>query len=81
MYRIETDSAAADQIAALPAEVLADYVQLLDVLELVPWNSDPLHDDNPDGAVRTRPLGRAGLVTHLIEDQRRVDVLSVLWAA
>lgn len=80
MYRIETDSAATEQIVALPAEALADYTRVLGVLELVPWNGDPLHDDNPDGAVRTLPFGRAGLVTYLIlDDQRRVDVLNVLW--
>lgn len=80
MYRIETDSAATEQIIALPDEALADYTQVLGVLELVPWNGDPLHDGNPDGAVRTLPFGRAGLVTYLIlDDQRRVDVLNVLW--
>lgn len=80
MYRIETDSAATEQIIALPDEALADYTQVLGVLELVPWNGDPLHEDNPDGAVRTLPFGRAGLVTYLVlDDQRRVDVLNVLW--
>ncbi len=80
MYRIETDSAATEQIVALPDEALADYTRVLGVLELVPWNGDPLHDDNPDAAVRTLPFGRAGLVTYLIlDDQRRVDVLNVLW--
>lgn len=80
MYRVETDSAAMEQIAALPGEALADYAQALGVLELVPWNGDPLRDDNPDGAVCTLPFGRGGMVTYLIlEDQRRVDVLNVVW--
>ena len=80
MYRIETDSAAAEQIAALPDEALVAYTQVLGVLDLVPWNGDPLHDHNPEGAVRTLPLGRAGLVTYLVlEDQRRVDVLNIIW--
>jgi len=40
----------------------------------------PLRDDNPDCAVRTLPFGRAGLVTYLIlDDQRRVDVLNIVW--
>jgi hypothetical protein len=44
-------------------------------------NGDPLHEDNPDGAVRTLPFGRAGMVTYLIlNDQRRVDVLNVVRA-
>lgn len=80
MYRIETDSNALEQIAALPDDAPAAYAQVLGVLELVPWNGDPLHEDNPDGAVRTLPFGRAGMVTYLIlEDQRRVDVLNVVW--
>ncbi len=80
MYRVETDNVTMEQIAALPDEALADYAQVLGVLELVPWNGDPLRDDNPNGAVRTLPLGRAGLVTYLIlDDLQRVDMLNVLW--
>lgn len=42
-------------------------------------NGAPLHDENPGGAVRTLPLGRAGMVTYLIlDDQRRVDVVNVV---
>ncbi len=45
-----------------------------------PWNGDPVHKDNPDGAVRAHAFGRVGLMTYLIlEDQRRVDVLIVQW--
>jgi hypothetical protein len=63
-----------------PDDALADYAQVLGVLELVPWNGAPLRDDNPDCAVRTLPFGRAGLVTYLIlDDQRRVDVLNIVW--
>jgi hypothetical protein len=80
VYRIETYSDAMEQIATLPDDALADYAQVLGVLELVPWNGAPLRDDNPDGAVRTLPFGRAGLVTYLIlDDQRRVDVLNIVW--
>ena len=57
-----------------------DHSELLVVLETVPWNSDPVHKDNPDGAVRAHAFGRGGLVTYLIlEDQRRVDALTVQW--
>lgn len=81
MYRVETDSAAAEQVAALPDEALAAYALVLDVLVFTPWDGDPLHDENPTGPVRTLPVGRAGLVTYLVlERQRRVDVLNVLWA-
>jgi hypothetical protein len=80
VYRIELDDVSFDQVAALPADALASLAQVLGVLELVPWNGNPLHDDNPGGAVRTMPLGYAGMVTYLIVDElRRVDVLNVLW--
>ncbi|MGI9000860.1 MAG: hypothetical protein ACR2GH_04265 [Pseudonocardia sp.] len=49
-----------EQIDAFPDYALADYVQVLVVLELVPWNGVPLHDDNLAGVVRTLPFGRAG---------------------
>jgi hypothetical protein len=51
-------------------------------LEVGPWSGDPVNDKNPGGAVRTLTFGRhhEGMVTYLIlENQRRVDVLSVLW--
>lgn len=71
MYRVETYPDAMEQIAALPDAALAFYAQALGVLELVPWNGAPLHDDNPDGAVRTLPFGSAGMIVYLVlEDQR-----------
>lgn len=70
------------QIAALPREALAHYAQVLGVLELTPWNGAPYHRANPDGALRHLVFGDQGegLVTYLVlEEQRRVDVLRVLW--
>jgi hypothetical protein len=83
VYRIRTDVVARDQIAAaLPNDALEPYAQILVVLELVPWHGHAYKADNPTGALRQlvfRPGGR-GLVTYLIlEDQRLVDVLEVLW--
>lgn len=52
------------------------------MLELVPWNGDPLSGDNPNAPVRTLAFGatRRGLITYLIlEKLERVDVLDVLW--
>jgi hypothetical protein len=53
------------------------------------WRSNrgpgsPHHEGNPDGAVRRWAFGpgQAGQVVYLIlEDQRRVDILLVLWLA
>jgi hypothetical protein len=81
MYEIATDEQALDQIAQLPIVALVGYAEALSVLELVPWNGQPIHDRNPDGSVRVLPFGAAGLITYLIlEDQRRVDVLDIVWA-
>lgn len=52
------------------------------MLEIAPWGGEPINDDTPDGPVRTLAFGPAhqGLITYLIlEDQRRVDLLDVLW--
>ncbi|HEY0692947.1 MAG TPA: hypothetical protein VGD71_28370 [Kribbella sp.] len=81
MYRIVTDSQAFDQIARLPIAALVGYAEALSVLELVPWNGEPINERNLDGNVRVLPFGAAGLVANLIlEDQRQVDVLDVIWA-
>jgi hypothetical protein len=80
VYRVTTDHQVLEQVAALPIGALASYAELLVVLETVPWNGDPVHKDNPDGAVRAHAFGCGGLVAYLIlEDQRRVDVLTVQW--
>lgn len=52
------------------------------MLEVSPWGGEPTNDRNPDGPVRTLVFGghHQGMITYLIlENQRRVDVLSVLW--
>ncbi len=52
-------------------------------LGLVPWNGNPINEDNPDGEVRTLHFGPggAGLVTYLIvEHDRQVHILLVQWA-
>jgi hypothetical protein len=84
VYRVETYREVHDQIAALPDDALAGYAEAL-------WGAqaDPVErgadqqaqKHNPTGPVRTLPFGAAGMVTYLIlEDQRRVDVITVVWA-
>lgn len=81
MYTVETDDQSKQQIAALPSEALPAFAELRTLLEVSPWSGDPYHGQNPDAALRTLSFGGAGMVTYLIlEDQRRVDVLIVLWA-
>jgi hypothetical protein len=57
MYRIVTDSQAFDQIVELPIAALVGYAEALSVLELVPWNGEPINQQNPDGKVRVLPFG------------------------
>ncbi len=77
-----TGSVVADQLAELSSVALAGYAQALAVLELVPWNGDPINADNPEGNVRVIPFGDAGMVIYLIlEDQQRVDVLELIWGS
>lgn len=70
------------QVAALPADVLDAYAEVLEVLQLTPWNGRPQHEDNPQGAVRrwTFGVGQAGQVVYLIlEEQQEVHLLLVQW--
>jgi hypothetical protein len=89
VYRIVVYPEAVDQIAALPAEALRAYAEalrayadVLGALELTPWNGSPLHEDNPDGAVRCWDFGpgHAGQAIYLVLDERQeVHVVLVQW--
>ncbi|MGH3771317.1 MAG: hypothetical protein ACRDRW_07975 [Pseudonocardiaceae bacterium] len=81
MYRVDTDEQVQQQVDQLPAETLASYAELRTLLEVNPWSGELVNDENPDGPVRTLLFGRGfGLVTFLIlKDQRRVDLLQVIW--
>lgn len=70
------------QIAALPSEALAFYAQVIGVLELTPWNGPAYNKAKPDSAMRRWVFGQhgEGMVVYLVlADQRRVDVLRVIW--
>jgi hypothetical protein len=84
VYRIVPDLAAIAQVAALPNEALDPYAELLEVLQLTPWNGRPQHEANPDGGVRRWGFGDglAGQVPYLIdEDRHEVHILLVQWWA
>ena len=79
-YRLDVDPVAQAQIRALPSAALVALAEVMSMLELTPWSGLPINEDNPEGNVRVLPFGTAALITHLVlEDQRRVDVLEVLW--
>ena len=83
MYRILTDSVVVDQLAALPAEALSGYAEVLHVLELAPWNGRPYNEEKPDAPMRELVFGAhgEGTVTYLVlEREGEVHMLVVQWA-
>ena len=82
MYRVETDDDALPEVEALPSVALALYAEVISLLEVAPWSGDSYNRAHPDGAMRTVAFGddNRGLVVYLVlEDQRRVVVLRVVW--
>jgi len=58
VHRIIPDPDTMTQVAALPADALDAYAEVLEVLQLTPWNGRPLHENNPraqSGAGRSVP--------------------------
>ena len=41
MYSVATEVAALDEVAALPAQALPAYAELMTLLEVAPWSGDP----------------------------------------
>lgn len=81
MYRVVTDGLVQQQIDALPTEALAAVAELRTLLEIHPWCGKPLHKKNPHG-VQTATFGRhsVGIAYYLVlEDQRRVALLEIVW--
>lgn len=83
MYAVETDQDAVGEIAALPAVALVSYAELVALLETEPWSGEVYSRQRPEEGLRARSFGDhdAGLAIYLVLDtQRRVVVLRVLWA-
>jgi hypothetical protein len=83
VYSVEWEQPALDQLAALPAAALPHVAELGAVLEVAPWSGEAYGQQRPDAAMRTEVFGPhgLGLIVYLVlDDQRRVVVLRVLWA-
>ena len=81
MYHVTTDEESDEQIAALPSAALPALAKARVLLEVDPWAGDPYSRHNPEAPLRGLAFGAAGLIVYLIlEDQRRVDLVRVLWA-
>jgi hypothetical protein len=82
VYSGESEQLAGEQIAALPAEAMPFYAELMALLGTAPWSGETYNRQRPDANMRTHAFGRndQGLAIYLIlDDQRRVIVLRVLW--
>jgi hypothetical protein len=83
VYSVEWEQPAREQAEALPAGALPSYAELVTLLEIGPWSGEPYNSERPDASIRTHVFGghAEGLVIYLIlDDQRRVVVLRVIWA-
>jgi hypothetical protein len=82
VYSVETETAALDEVAALPPEALPAYAELMSLLQVTPWSGDPHNLQRPDANMRTHTFGRGahGLAIYLVlEADRQVVILRVLW--
>jgi hypothetical protein len=57
MYSVETEVDALGEVAALPAQALPAYAELMTLLEVAPWSGDPYNLQRPDANMRTRTFG------------------------
>jgi hypothetical protein len=81
VYSVESHPDALEQVAALPGDALASYAEVVALLAVAPWSGEAYDRRRPEANLRTLAFGQRGLVIYLIlDDQRRVAVLRVLWA-
>lgn len=82
MYQYEILPEAREQVDGMAPSALVHYAELIAFLELTPWDGQPYRDDNPEGNLRKITFGPSGdgIVVYLVlDDQRRVIVVSVTW--
>lgn len=81
MYSVSHGVEAQAQLDALPVDALSAFDEIRVVLETAPWSGRALVRENPAGAVRQHAFARVGLVVYVVlEEQRRVEVVKVIWA-
>jgi hypothetical protein len=84
VYKVTADDQSQHQIDTLPGDALTAFAEARAALELAPWNGAPYHRHRPDSPMRAisfGPHGQGDIVYLVLEDQRRVDILVVLWLA
>lgn len=82
MYSYDAVPDAVAQVDEFPVSALPAYAELIAFLELTPWEGAPYRDDKPESNMRAMPFGKRaeGMAVYVIlEEQRRVVVVSVTW--
>jgi hypothetical protein len=82
VYIVDTDDDVDEQIAALPAKALSFFAELMTLLELSPWAGASYDREQPNANMRTHPFGPAGegfIIYLILELERRVSILRVVW--
>jgi hypothetical protein len=82
MYTATTDDTSQPQVDALPPDALDTFAEARAMLEVAPWNGDPHHRHKPDSPMRALTFGSDGqgdVVYLILDDQRPIDLLMVLW--
>lgn len=81
MYRVLLDHAVLDELEILPRDALIALSEVVALMEVAPWSGEAYNRMRPEAAMRTLAFGGAGLAIYLVvEDQRVVSLLRVLWA-
>lgn len=82
MYSYDILPEAREYVDGMPIAALTPYSELIAFVELTPWDAPAYRRDKPDANMRKMLFGRGGegLAVYLIlEEQRRVVVVSVTW--
>ncbi|MDF5751176.1 hypothetical protein [Spongiactinospora sp. TRM90649] len=82
MYRVDAHPTASEQIDALPTHALVPLMELWTALGVAPWGFPPYNQAKQDGPMRMTIFGdhKQGYAVFLIlEEQRRVEILRLVW--
>jgi hypothetical protein len=86
VYSIETLADVEKRLDALPHKALVSYAEALEMASLTPWNAPPWIKEHPRRPMRTQTFGDRGrdggtgyVVFVILEDERRVVVVRVVW--
>jgi hypothetical protein len=82
VYSYDILPEAREYVDGMPTAALSFYSELIGFMELTPWDGPAYRQDKPDANMRKMLFGRGGegiAVYLILEEQRRVVVVSVTW--